>query len=151
MGTSVASDERRAGEHRCAARRTFPPTLDAASEARRYASGVLAAWGIAAPEDAVLVAAELAANAVRHAGSTFVLSLSLHDAHVRVAVRDADPSPPQPIEETSAATGGRGLLIVRKLATTWGWEAVRGGKTIWATVPVPARAYPVTCVPPAIA
>lgn len=161
--TTVASAERRAGGDRRAARnrriaqRSFPPTLEAASDARRYTNEVLGAWGVAVREDAVLVAAELAANAVRHAASPFVLSLSLYGDRplygdrLRVAVHDDDPTPPHPLEETSAATGGRGLLIVRRLATSWGWEAGRGGKTVWATVPVPARPYPVMCVPPAIA
>ncbi len=151
MGTSVASEKRRAGGDTRTARRTFQPSPEAASEARHFTSEVLRAWGVAAPEDAVLVAAELATNAVRHARSAFVLSLRWHDDRVRIAVRDRDPAGPRPLEQTSAATGGRGLLIVRRLATSWGWEAVPDGKSIWATVQVPARGYAVTCVPPAIA
>lgn len=133
------------------ARRVFHPTPTGASDARRYTGEVLGAWGVPAPDDAVLVAAELASNAVRHARSVFVLTLHWQDDLVHVAVQDRDPAPPHSGALTSGATSGRGLLIVRELSSSWGWTPVRGGKTIWATVRVPELACPVTCVPPAIA
>lgn len=150
-GTTVPSEQRRTPSDRCVARRVFPPTPEAASEARRYTSDVLRVWGVMVADDAVLIAAELATNAVRHAKSAFVLSLRMEGNRLRVAVRDCDPAAPRFLEQTTGATGGRGLLIVRRLASSWGWEPTQAGKVIWATLQMPGSAYPATCVPPAIA
>ncbi len=116
------------------ANKSFEPTSEAASEARRYADDVLREWDVAIPDDVLLLVAELAANAVRHARTHFELSLRLQSGSLLVAVSDADCAPPELVDPLPTASGGRGLLIVNALATSWGWEPLPGGKTVWAAV-----------------
>ncbi len=119
------------------AKKTFEPTPEAAAEARRYADELLHRWDVAFADDVVLLVAELAGNAVRHAGTRFTLSLRLQTGSLLVAVKDANRAPPQLAELTPTAMGGRGLVIVNALAKSWGWKPVRGGKTVWAAVHAP--------------
>ena len=116
------------------ANKSFEPTFEAASEARRYADRVLREWDVAIPDDVLLLVAELAANAVRHARTHFELSLRLQSGSLLVAVSDASCAPPELVDPMPTAPGGRGLLIVSALATSWGWEPLPGGKTVWAAV-----------------
>jgi anti-sigma regulatory factor (Ser/Thr protein kinase) len=130
----VSGGEQQSGGPARSANKSFEPTFEAASEARRYAGEVLHDWDIAIPDDVLLLVAELAANAVRHARSHFELSLRLQSGSLLVAVSDADLAPPRPADPAPTAPGGRGLLIVSALATSWGWEPLPGGKTVWAAV-----------------
>lgn len=82
--------------------------------------------------DAVLLASELATNAVVHARSAFEVAVSTDDGHLRVEVSDADPGVPQVQWVPAGATSGRGLLIVETLASAWGVTPLEGGgKTVW--------------------
>jgi anti-sigma regulatory factor (Ser/Thr protein kinase) len=82
--------------------------------------------------DAVLLASELATNAVVHARSGFEVAVSTDDDRLRVEVSDADPGVPQVQWVPAGATSGRGLLIVETLATDWGVTPLEGGgKTVW--------------------
>jgi hypothetical protein len=57
------------------------------------------------------------------------------DDVVRVLVDDQDPRPPQPRDPDG--DGGRGLMIVDRLARAWGCTRLEGGKRVWAEIPVP--------------
>ncbi|MFD8806638.1 hypothetical protein ACFVZ6_13780, partial [Streptomyces sp. NPDC059597] len=53
----------------------------------------------------------------------------------RVRVGGADASPRGPLKPTSVgweATGGRGVLLVEAVSSTWGTVPVSGGKQVWA-------------------
>ncbi|MBP2582638.1 anti-sigma regulatory factor (Ser/Thr protein kinase) [Streptomyces sp. PvR006] len=125
----------------------FTSTARGARLARRLVAVRLDEWGVAygtgAHETVVLVAAELATNAVRHGhvpGRDFHLSLRVADGLARVEVSDtrAERVPPRPGElvgpRPELSDGGRGLLLVDALADRWGWCPRRGapGKTVWA-------------------
>jgi hypothetical protein len=77
-----------------------------------------------------IVLGELLGNAFRHARPPFAVRLLAppRGPAVRVAVRDASPSPANGWEL------GRGLLIVRDLCSNWGVECRPAGKTVWADV-----------------
>jgi anti-sigma regulatory factor (Ser/Thr protein kinase) len=79
-----------------------------------------------------LLADELTANAVRHAGgATDVLIRGSVDA-VYVEVTDASPALPVPARPGPNDDRGRGLLLVERLASAWGTRAPQGGgKTVW--------------------
>ncbi|MFE3070826.1 ATP-binding protein [Streptomyces sp. NPDC059247] len=128
----------------------FTSTPRGARLARRLAGVRLDGWGVpygSEPhEAAVLVVAELAANAVRHGhvpGRDFHLLLRVTAGPrpvVRIEVSDtrAERIPPRPetppAPAPGLAEGGRGLLLVDALADRWGWYP-RGrapGKTVWA-------------------
>ncbi len=79
--------------------------------------------------DALIVVNELVTNAVTHARSDAVVVAILDDMRLRLEVHDSDPTPPVPVEPTSA--GGFGLPIIAALCDTWGWEATEYGKRVW--------------------
>jgi len=86
--------------------------------------------------DAVeLLTSELVTNAVVHAGSEPRLVLLLLPDRIRVEVHDADPTLPAQREPDPASAGGRGLLLLDQIATSWGVEATDEGKLVWFEVP----------------
>jgi anti-sigma regulatory factor (Ser/Thr protein kinase) len=87
--------------------------------------------------DAVLLASELATNAVVHARSGFEVAVSTDVDRLRVEVSDADPGVPQVQWVPAGATSGRGLLIVETMAAAWGVTTLDGGgKTVWFELPL---------------
>ncbi|WP_329380263.1 ATP-binding protein [Streptomyces sp. NBC_01716] len=125
----------------------FSATRRGARLARRLATQQLDAWGIpygSEPSDAaVLVVAELAANAVLHGrvpGRDFALRLAYNTAKdlVRIEVSDTHGAMPMRAPRGVAADGehGRGLVLVDAVALQWGVSGRTGpGKTVWAYVP----------------
>ncbi|MBV9593869.1 MAG: ATP-binding protein [Actinobacteria bacterium] len=107
---------------------------------RRLATDLTAA-GLASTviDDAVLIAAELVANAVRHGGvassGSITVSWEYDASSVTVRVTDGGgigrpivrhPKPDQ--------TSGRGLGIVEALAAGWGVDNGPGTTTVWASL-----------------
>jgi anti-sigma regulatory factor (Ser/Thr protein kinase) len=87
----------------------------------------------------VIIASELASNAVRHGGGTGRLQLSRDDDALRCVVDDSGPGIPEPgTAGTSApspyAVGGRGLWIVRRLAPRTNIESTERGTTVTVLV-----------------
>ncbi|MEU5809101.1 ATP-binding protein [Streptomyces sp. NPDC047718] len=129
----------------------FSSTPRGARLARRLAAVRLDEWDVpygTAPHEAiVLIVGELTANAVRHGhvpGRDFHLRLLATTAPssvaptARVEVSDtrAERLPPWPSTLTAPglSDGGRGLLLVSRLAARWGWHprSHGPGKTVWA-------------------
>ena len=82
---------------------------------------------------AVLIASELATNAVQHAASSFVVEVDLRDDAVRVAVRDRSVEGIGVQHEAlNHEESGRGLSLVGALSRTWGVRATPRGKVVWA-------------------
>jgi len=91
-----------------------------------------------AREDLVLVATELAGNAVRHTasgrGGAFGVRVTWEDGAVLVAVDDAGgPGEPRVVDDP-LAEGRRGLLVVRELSARAGVSGDYRGRTVWAEV-----------------
>lgn len=81
--------------------------------------------------DAVQVSDELVSNACRHACSPRTCRLMVDGrGWFRIEVDDASPIPAR--VRRPDHTGGRGLLLVDRLATRWGTNHRDGGKTVWA-------------------
>ena len=115
-----------------AAELSLPPDPHAVRQARRFASGLLAARGdgmLAA--DAEIVTSELATNAVLHARSAFTVALTPLPAGLRIAVRDHTPLRPQG-DGGLVAAPGHGLGVVAHLADQLAVQPVPGGKVVWA-------------------
>ncbi|MCX4981361.1 ATP-binding protein [Streptomyces sp. NBC_00572] len=130
----------------------FTSTARGARLARRLVAVRLDEWGVpygtGPHETVVLVASELATNAVRHGhvpGRDFRLSLRVTGGLARVEVSDtrAERVPPRPGKlpdpGPELTDGGRGLLLVDALADRWGWCPRPGapGKTVWAECALP--------------
>ncbi len=90
--------------------------------------------------DARLIVSELTTNAVLHAGTDLVVTVSHHGSRLHVAVRDGDPRYPSLNGADGAnrvmdlAERGWGLRLVHGLAAAWGAMPARGGKVVWATL-----------------
>lgn len=87
-------------------------------------------------ERLVLVADELASNALRHGGAPVAAALSRDGDEWLVAVSDTAPGvPPTPAQGRDPGKGGFGLYLVADLSAQHGWTTVgRGQKTAWAVV-----------------
>jgi hypothetical protein len=121
--------------------RSFPAERNSVRAARHYVTGLL---GDGADEaavcDAAIVATELAANAVLHAGSGFTLTLSRSATVTRIAVRDNTPVAVP--EVTFQVMTGHGLSVVAQLASRWAVDPLPDGKVAWAELPVPGLPLP---------
>jgi transcriptional regulator with XRE-family HTH domain/anti-sigma regulatory factor (Ser/Thr protein kinase) len=111
-------------------RKRLPPTRLAPAMAR----AALTATAIGIPDDvlenASLLTSELVTNSVQHASSEWIeVAITLTADRLRVAVSDQDTEPIRP--RRSDEDGGWGLTLVAELATRWGSERNRDGKTIW--------------------
>jgi hypothetical protein len=113
--------------------RRFPGTPLAVRHARIFVTDTLLSWGRADLVDpAGLVVTELAANAVRHVGCDFSVSLLRRDDVIRVAVGDRRPDAPTVRTSRPDEPHGRGLLLISGVSARWGTELVDDGKVVWA-------------------
>ncbi|WP_367222457.1 ATP-binding protein [Streptomyces sp. 16-176A] len=119
-----------------------------AALARRAARTAMECWGLAEDlaEDAELIACELVTNAIRHSGTRtaqepghcrLTLERPAPDT-VRVEVFDSSTARPTKRKPREVETGGRGLVLVEALATSWGVIRRSGGKTVWALLRAPS-------------
>ncbi|MFI7602430.1 ATP-binding protein [Actinoplanes sp. NPDC049681] len=115
------------------------PRPDCVRLARDLVRDACRAWALPhLVHDTSLIASELATNAVEHAGTDFVVTLSRRARRLHVAVQDGAtgfPRLPRPASAGPAASlHGRGLLLVNTIAAAWGAMPTRGGKVVWATL-----------------
>lgn len=82
-------------------------------------------------DTAELLVSELAGNAVVHAGGEMDVSVCTQRGRVRIEVSDDGPGRPVVLSPATDSFGGRGLLIVERLASRWGIEDRDAGKTVW--------------------
>ena len=116
------------------------PHPAAVRASRRLVAQACHAWDLPQVHDASLVVSELAANAVEHARTPFVVTVSRDGARLHLAVRDGATRYPH-LGEPASICGqaplnerGRGLQLVHAAAAAWGAMPARGGKVVWATV-----------------
>ena len=116
-------------------------------ESAQEVRGVLRGWLATSVEaqaidDVELVATELVANSVRHAGlhSADVVRVraTAHDEVLHLEVEDAGRGLPQR-RRPDPGGGGLGLNLVDKLAVDWGVKH-NGHTTVWADLPFDAAA-----------
>jgi len=126
--------------------RLFPGRPDQLAGVRAFLASALA--DCPAVADVILMADELASNAVLHSnsrepGGTFGLRVLVRQREsVRIEVSDAGGKWARPDRADHAGcdgvtdsyrTGGRGLLIVSELAAAWGVTGHDAGRTVWFT------------------
>ncbi len=116
----------------------LPPHPIAAKQARILTRRFLAEFGMDAVINALLVAVELAANAVK-IGEVFHLTLTRQAGAVLIEVSDSSEAAPERQRRSFDRVDGRGLLLVEACSKDWGWRLeTTGGKTVWALVSTPA-------------
>jgi len=89
----------------------------------------------------VIIASELASNAVRHGGGRGRLRLWRGDSALRCEVSDDGPGIPDPAgagrrQPSPLASSGRGLWVVRQLSETMSIECDPRGTRVTAEVPL---------------
>lgn len=90
--------------------------------------------------DVQLVTSELATNAVRHAGGSFVVRIQRLEDTLVLGVSDSSALVPTMARTARLAPSGRGLHIVDQLSSEWGVTLERTGKSVWASFSVQPRA-----------
>lgn len=135
--------------------RTWYLALDGATDvvtrSRDFARRALAAWHWLpgstqedrdAADDVLLLVSEVVANACLHGGGPGALLLDCDDERLRIEVTDGNPAPPVPVRAGPGAQtghpGGHGLLIMDRLARSWGSRPSPDGKCVWLEVAAPA-------------
>lgn len=115
--------------------------VEGAPRARTQLRQVLTDWDLDAIADEVeLLASEVVTNAIVHCDTDVDVRMRRYEDRVRVEVRDSDPHLAVPVPLAIAndqSEGGRGLVIVSTLASTWGNSPSGRGKTVWFEVRTP--------------
>src|SRR3954463_16806406 len=117
-----------------AAAMSLAPDPGAPQQARRFIAATLEDPGLdETREVAELLVSELVTNAVVHAASAVEVEIERDDSGVLVRVRDADTGPlvMRAGGGSELDEGGRGFLLVDRLAQAWGTEHHAGRKTVW--------------------
>ncbi|HSL56487.1 MAG TPA: ATP-binding protein [Acidimicrobiales bacterium] len=115
------------------ATRSFADDTTSAAEARHFVIATLTRWGCERlVDDAQLIVSELVTNAVLHAHSPAHLDVRLVRGHLRLEVTDGGGGTPRQQPWDPHRIGGRGLMIVSRLATRWGVDHEGGRKSVWA-------------------
>jgi len=105
-------------------------------------------------EDAVVIASELATNAIVHGTPAATrdtakgaeracveLSWCLQASRLICVVTDQAGTPPAMAAQDPEAESGHGLQIVGALAVAWGWTILSTGeKAVWAALDLPGHA-----------
>jgi anti-sigma regulatory factor (Ser/Thr protein kinase) len=115
----------------------LPDDLTAARVARELVADDLGRRGIpeSAADDLVLIASELAANAIRHGRPPVLLTVDYSADRVRLTVSNHGDSPePRVLEASPDAGHGRGLAMVAAISTDSGWERDGDRLDVWAEV-----------------
>jgi anti-sigma regulatory factor (Ser/Thr protein kinase) len=113
----------------------FVPTPTVLRAVRRFVADVLRGWGA---DQLVgvsqIIACELATNAMMHARSPFRLAITRTATAIEIAVRDASTLRPETRPIDPGRAGGRGLVLVDRIADKWGSRDEVDGKTVWAVL-----------------
>jgi hypothetical protein len=127
-------------------RLALPPNTTSAALAQDITGRACVDWQLRhLLHPARLITSELTSNAIEHAGTDSMLTVSLRDRLLHIAVRDDDPTLPRLLDpaphdpRAPLADRGAGLRLVAAYATAWGSMRCRVGKVVWATL----RAKPV--------
>ncbi|MBS2545315.1 ATP-binding protein [Catenulispora sp. NL8] len=126
---------------------TLPGSTECIHEARTWVRDTLGEnQGV---DDAVLVASELATNAIRHSasgrpGGTFTLHVAAFTDRWHVRVDDAGGLSVPRIQtvDDDHDEAGRGLAMVASLSLRWGVFGDYRARGVWAEVPIPDSVSP---------
>jgi anti-sigma regulatory factor (Ser/Thr protein kinase) len=142
------------------------PVPESARAAREFTVATLHEWQLESlTGDAVVIASELATNAILHGTPAATgdaaddpgrapveLSWCLQASRLICVVTDQAGTPPAVAEQDPEAESGHGLRIVGALAVAWGWTILSTGeKAVWAALDLPGHADAATGIAPVLA
>lgn len=103
-------------------------------ELRRWARSWMAEHPVAGvdPDDVALAMTELVSNSIKYGSGPVLVDLVIEDLLLRLDVGDCSEELPRQPPPGSAPSGGRGLLLLAGLTSSWGVRLrPQGGKTVW--------------------
>jgi anti-sigma regulatory factor (Ser/Thr protein kinase) len=136
--SSAAADDRGApslpSSYAVTVKRTFPGSPDQVAHVREFVRLVLGPLPVV--DEAVLLASELATNAIIHTasgqGGAFDVAVSRYPSAVRVEVHDAGSHQvPIPRPWDHLTEEGRGLGLVSLIADRWGHSEDTDGRSVF--------------------
>jgi anti-sigma regulatory factor (Ser/Thr protein kinase) len=100
----------------------LPSTVHAPGLARRFVEVQAVEFTHDLVENALVLVSELVSNAVRHGAAPIALHVLADVRVLRIEVHDAGAGVPAPTRPPALETdiGGRGLLIVAAISSSWG-------------------------------
>lgn len=117
------------------ASREVPPDLAELADARAWVADTVRHWGLPlsreAIEDVRLCTSEVIANAIAHTGMRCTVSVAWNGRRIRVEVADASLRLPRYGNDLDPEGRGRGLYLVRELASDLGCYLAAPGKVVW--------------------
>jgi len=110
--------------------------VGAARRARAFVRDAVHSWRLQSgvSDVAQLLTDELVANVVRHVGAPMQVRAMWRRSCIRVEVDDPSVQRPVRRDPDPSEDHGRGILLVESLASAWGVELRRDGKTVWFEV-----------------
>jgi anti-sigma regulatory factor (Ser/Thr protein kinase) len=111
--------------------RRFPPETSSVRDVRHYVGQALDGVAQDQVEIILLATSELAANSVRHAGTSYTVQVDRTEAEIRVTVEDDGDGEPEVQDPGPLTPSGRGLLIVEQLSDAWGASRTTGQNRVW--------------------
>ena len=121
--------------------RRFPGRPEHIRAARQFVAAALAAWP-AAQEAALLLVSEVVTNAILHSasgddGGSLEVRYALDDHEVYVEVVDAGGvAHRRRHAQYLEGVSGRGLTLVKALASGWGMHNHQAGHVVWFRLPL---------------
>ena len=112
------------------------PVVESTPVARHWVAAHLRDLPAEVTGCAALLTSELVTNAVLHAATPMSITLHTLPDRIRIDVADGNPAFPSVKEYGTDAATGRGLTLFSTLASSWGVQAVDGGKIVWFELPV---------------
>jgi hypothetical protein len=110
----------------------FPPEFISGARARQRLRAVLTLWRLLdVLDEAELLTTELVNNAVMHARSEVLVTVTQRRSVVRVEVTDVGDGAFRPEDAGLGATHGRGLMLVEAMSAAWGTAVTSSSKTVW--------------------
>lgn len=114
--------------------RTFAGSPEEMRNVRRFVRQLIE--GCPVTDDVILLASELAANAVRHTASgadgTFCVLVQAAAGRVRVEVHDMGSATAPAVRRSgSPGESGAGLALVEAIADRWGFHGGQLGRVVW--------------------
>lgn len=103
----------------------------AARDARRFVRDVVGDAAADLLASVELLVSELVTNAVVHALGEPEIGVQLSERAIRVEVADDTPALPHRRTPDALRPGGRGLLLLDRVASRWGVDPRPGGKVVW--------------------
>ncbi|MCU1674904.1 MAG: hypothetical protein JWN77_3017 [Frankiales bacterium] len=112
---------------------TLPSRAQSAGDARRLTARMCASAHVSedARDRAVLLTSELVTNALIHSTGDQRLTVTTRSGGVRVEVGDDSTVLPVLRGQDDQANGGRGVQLLERCASTWGWRLTSRGKCVW--------------------